>query len=160
MIYVALLHFNNDFKNSYTFFLSGIQKGAFSWIGASFEGITVEHDKIISSTHASDIQSFCSYCNLSKALKRSANDRGGPRLPARMIRSKIMVAWNALKGEVGEYSRSLKFYAITTVCKNPVVSVIGRMLPKLVANAALVHQLSTAKNIGKFTDDVTRLSEH
>ena len=58
IVYVALLHFNKDFKNSYTFCLSGNQKGAFSWIGASCEGIPVECDKILSITHASDIQRF------------------------------------------------------------------------------------------------------
>ena len=160
IIYVALLHYNNDLKNSYTFCLSGIQKGTFSWIGASCEGIPVEYDKILSSTHASEIQSFCSYYNLSMALKRAVKDTGRTLPPDRMTRPKILVVWNALKGGVDEYSRSLKSYAITTVCENPVVSVIGRMLSTQVANAALVHHFSIAKNTVKFTDDVTRLSEH
>ena len=76
IISVALLHFNNGFKNSYTFCPSGIQKGAFYWIGASGEGLLVEYDKILPSTHASDIESFCSYYNLSMALKSSVKYRG------------------------------------------------------------------------------------
>ena len=57
-----------------------------------------------------------------------------------MIRPKILIAWNALKRGVNEYSRNLKSYAINAGCENPVVSVIGRIMSTQVANSALVHQ--------------------
>ena len=79
---------------------------------------------------------------------------------ARIIRPKILVMWNAVKGGVDEYSRALRTFAMTNVSENPLVSIIGRMLSTQIPNAALVYRLWVAKETGKICEEVEMIPEH
>jgi hypothetical protein len=133
------------FLKHYRELLRVIRYSGFDWIGKSSRDIPIEHDSILTDSHASDLHSLCAYYSLNMSLSTLISRSQSPLPPARMIRPTILVFWNALKGGVDEYSRSMQAFSRSNVSENPGVSVIGRILMSQAANAAVIHRLALAR---------------
>lgn len=119
IFYVACLKFSPMIRRFYTFCLNTIRKTAFNWIGEPASSIPIEYESIVKDCHAYAIYSFSSYYSLSLAMKNSVEKNQAPLPPARMIRPTALVYWNALKGGVDEFSRTMKTLSRCNVSETP-----------------------------------------
>ena len=144
IIFVAQLHFSDQIIHSYLYALDTLHVGAFEWIGRSARNIPDEYDTLVRDTFASDLQSFSSYYNISLSLKKHIQTTGLPLVPSEMVRPTVLVFWNAVKGGVDEYSRSMTNLTHHNVTQDPLTTVFLRLLMSQVHNAAISYGLYIA----------------
>ena len=145
IIYTCLVEFSESLRHSYTYCLDCVRVSVFSWVGLDASHVPKEYDDLLRNSHASDLYSFVSYYNLSKAIRKEVLKRGSPISPCRMIGLTPAVFWNNLEGGVDVISRNLKTLARTNISENPVISIIARLLSMRMCNAAVIYRLSLAR---------------
>ena len=157
ILYACVVEFFESLRHSYTYCLDCVRVYAFRWVGMEAAKVPEEYDNLLKTYHASDLYSFISYYNLSKAIRQEVIARGSPIPPCRMIRLTPAVFWNNMKGGVDVISRYLKTLARTNISENPVTSIIARLLIMQVCNAAVVYRLSLARQkkiLPRFCEDL------
>jgi B-box zinc finger len=147
IIYVAIITFHCTITGTYLSLLDALKRMAFEWVGKPAYAIPKEYETSIHGSHVPDFHSFSSYYRLSQAMSSAV--KYGPLPPARMIRPTILVAWNALKGGVDEYSRIMKHFCRANAAEPPTVTVLGRIIMTQAANSAILYRLSLARARGK-----------
>ena len=146
ILYAVLLDFSESLRNKYICTLDSIRIGAFNWVGSSASCIPHEYDDMLKESHTSDLNSFCAYYNISKALKAKIFENGSPLPPCRQLRPTALIFWNALKGGVDAFSRNLRTLDFSASKVSPVVSVVKRLLAAQVNNAGIIHRIVIALN--------------
>ena len=157
ILHACIVEFSESLRHSYTYCLDCVRVSDFRWVGMEAAKVPEEYDNLLKTSHASDLYSFISYYNLSKAIRQEAIARGSPIPLCRMIRLTPAVFWNNMKGGVDVISRYLKTLARTNISENPVSSIIARVLSMQVFNAAVVYRLSLArqkKSLPRFCEDL------
>lgn len=96
------------------------------------------HNDLIENTFTADHFSLASFHNLILSV-RNLIYKNGPLPPSRIIRPKILVYWNTLKGGVEEFSRALKTLACTNASEIPIVRIIGRVICSQVGKAIISY---------------------
>ena len=151
IMFCCLLSFSQRLIRDYLFCLDSVHKFAFDWIGQPASSIPREYDTLIEESYASDIGSFASYYNLSRALRTLVIENQKPAPPAKMLRPKSLVYWNAVKGGVDEYSSRMAILTHTNSSENPITSVVARLICAQAYNAALAFRLFKARSMGMLT---------
>lgn len=134
---------------SYKNFVNSVQRFAFQWISRNANHIPSEYSEIVSQSYDSDMQSLRSYLNLRAAIRRKVGVFNRPIPPAQMIRPTFVIFWNAVKGGVDVYSRTLVSFAKQNASAHPISAVVGRLLCMQMANAAVVYRLLLAAKKNK-----------
>ncbi len=145
IIYTAWITLSVEVMMNFNSLLRSIANRAFPWISDEKQDIPESYSSLVADSFAGDFHSFVGYYRLHTAVEDEITRNACPLPTCRMIEPSVLVAWNALKGGVDEYSRYTKSFTMAGTAENPTVTMIARRLSSQPANAALVYRLSQAK---------------
>ena len=86
IIYACFIQFSECIRHSCTFALDSVFVMEFEWMGKETKHIPRDYDDLLRHSHASDRNSFASYCSLGRGIRKLIEKYGRPMPPARMIR--------------------------------------------------------------------------
>lgn len=72
VVYCIIVQFPDTLLQSYTFVMDSVCVAGFVWVEEDSTQVPHEYDEVIRNSHASDLYSFISYYNLSKAIRAEA----------------------------------------------------------------------------------------